>query len=102
MLTACGSSTWYHMPGSCGAPVVHACSVNPSGARSTLWLAVATHVGSIGSARGSDRSSSGNVHITLRLAVADRTRVTSDAAMNDALLPKLFRMYEATFAIHES
>ena len=88
------------MPGSCGMPVVHAASVRPFAARSALWLAVAFHVASDGSSRGSDASSSGNVHIALRPAVAARTRATSAGAMNDAVLPKSLRMYDATLAIH--
>ena len=42
----CGSSIWNHMPGCCGAPLVHPAKLTPLAASDALWLAVTFHVAS--------------------------------------------------------
>jgi hypothetical protein len=52
---------------------------------------VTFQVGCAAISTGSEASSSGTVHITLRPAVAVRTRVTSATVVNGPVLPKLLR-----------
>src|SRR5690349_15862436 len=70
-----------------------------------LWLAANFHADKDESKMtglGSEASSSADVQLVLRAAVAWRTRATSAAVTNDPRLPNELRTYEATEAIQSS
>ena len=97
-----GNSTWNHIPACCGTPLVQPAKLRPRIAVSGLWLAVAFHVGSTGSAAGRVPSSASTVQEAFCAAVSARTRATSAGVTSVPVLPKLFRTYDATDAIHSS
>ena len=96
-----GNSTWNHMPGCCGAPVVHDAKLSAPSATGVVARA-RFQVGSTSSGVGSDAISSSIFQNVLREAVSVRTRETSAAETNEPTFPNELRTYDAMAAIYSS